>query len=416
MPQMPIERTPDSTVALRRNPYGFIAARCREHGSDLFEARILLQKTVCMTGAEAARLFADHDRFERGGASPELLRKTLFGVGGVQGLDGAAHRLRKQAFMGLMGHEQIAALRGLVEDAWRRSARAWALHDEIVFYDEMLEVLTRAACAWAGVPLFEDEVAQRTRELADMFEGAGAVGLRHWRTRIERDQAERWIQDLVEGVGRGLVQPPRHSALSVFAGCRDSDGKLIDARVAAVEVLNILRPTVAVAVYIAFVAHALHEYPECGERIRAGEEGYTAMFVQEVRRFYPFFPAIVARVRRDFEWRGYHFPRGRRVILDLYGTNHDPRTWVEPDEFRPDRFRSWDRSPFNFVPQGIGDHSANHRCPGEWITIELMKLAAEILAGRMHYELPAQDLTIDCQRLPALPRSRVRMRSVQFEA
>jgi fatty-acid peroxygenase len=42
--------------------------------------------------------------------------------------------------------------------------------------------------------------------------------------------------------------------------------------------------------------------------------------------FAPFFPAVAARVRRDFDWKGYRLPRGRRVLLDLYGTDYDPRT------------------------------------------------------------------------------------------
>jgi fatty-acid peroxygenase len=182
--------------------------------------------------------------------------------------------------------------------------------------------------------------------------------------------------------------------------------------VAAVELLNVLRPTVAVAVYLTFVAHALHQYPWCRAKLLEGDEHYEEWFVQEVRRFYPFFPSVMARTRREFEWQGYQFPRGRRVVLDLYGTDHDPRTWDAPEEFRPDRFRDWDRNPFTFIPQGGGDHQQHHRCPGEWITIELMKLGARILSQELTYEVPGQDLTIDQARLPALPRSHFIIRQV----
>ena len=118
-------------------------------------------------------------------------------------------------------------------------------------------------------------------------------------------------------------------------------------------------------------------------------------------------------MRHDFEWKGYHFPPGRRVILDLYGTNHDARTWDAPGEFRPERFRRWDGSPFNFIPQGGGVHSINHRCPGEWIAIELMKVASDVLAKRITYDVPEQDLRIDRSRLPALPRSRFMISNVR---
>lgn len=172
------------------------------------------------------------------------------------------------------------------------------------------------------------------------------------------------------------------------------------------EVINLLRPTVAISVFITLAAHALHRHPECRRRLQAGEAGYADLFVQEVRRFYPFFPAVMARTRRAFEWEGYRVPEGVRVMLDLYGTDHDPRSWDAPDEFRPERFRTWDGSPFTFVPQGGGDHHQGHRCPGEWIAIELMKVAVDFLARDLAYDVPEQDLRIELSRLPALPRSR----------
>src|SRR3546814_9974873 len=66
---------------------------------------------------------------------------------------------------------------------------------------------------------------------------------------------------------------------------------MLSPRVAAVELLNILRPTVAVSVFITFTAHALHQLPACRQNLQA-DDGYLECFVQEVRRFYPFFPAV----------------------------------------------------------------------------------------------------------------------------
>src|SRR3546814_1441299 len=89
------------------------------------------------------------------------------------------------------------------------------------------------------------------------------------------------------------------------------------------ELINVLRPTVAVAWYVTFAALALHQYPECRQRIAAAQEGYLECFVQEVRRFYPFFPVVAARTRHEFEWKGYRLPGRTRVFLDFYGTDHD---------------------------------------------------------------------------------------------
>jgi fatty-acid peroxygenase len=173
-----------------------------------------------------------------------------------------------------------------------------------------------------------------------------------------------------------------------------------------VELLNILRPTVAISVYIVFLAHALHEHPQYRDALRRGDSYLTEAFVQEVRRFYPFFPATTARVRHEFDWNGLHFPAHIRVLLDLHGINHDDRVWDAPQEFRPERFIKWDGDAFTFVPQGGGDHQTNHRCPGEWATIEIMKTALEFFVNGIRYEVPQQDLRVNETRLPALPKSK----------
>ena len=95
-----------------------------------------------------------------------------------------------------------------------------------------------------------------------------------------------------------------------------------------------------------------------------------------------------------FEWRGHAFVEGTWVMLDIYGTNHDPRIWEDPGAFRPERFASWDNNPYTFTPQGGGAHSVNHRCAGEAFTVELIKCAVRLLTRTVEYDVPAQDLTI----------------------
>ena len=85
MARIPREKSFDATVALLRDPYEFVSKRCRRYGSDLFQTRLMLRKTICMTGPESAELFYDQSRFMRQGATPGRIQKTLFGRGGVQG-------------------------------------------------------------------------------------------------------------------------------------------------------------------------------------------------------------------------------------------------------------------------------------------------------------------------------------------
>ena len=50
-------------------------------------------------------------------------------------------------------------------------------------------------------------------------------------------------------------------ALEVVAWHRELDSKFLDEQTAAVELLNIVRPAVAVAWFVSFAALALHQHP-----------------------------------------------------------------------------------------------------------------------------------------------------------
>ena len=395
----------DATLALKRDPYRYISRRARELGTDCFETRVLLRPTLCLTGRDAAQLFYDPQRFQRGGAAPSALQKTLFGVGGVQGLDGEAHAQRKQLFLSLTTDTQIADLAEISAEGWRRAAARWRLADRVVLYAEARELLTRAVCSWAGVPLPEAEVTGRTRDLTLLYDAAGRVG-QQLAVRHARARCERWAAEVIERIRAGELPQADGCPAQAVALWREADGRLLlPLPIAAVELLNLLRPTVAVSVWFAFLAHALHAHAEQREKLRAASAHERECFAQEVRRFYPFFPAVPARVREDFEWRGCTLRAGTRALLDLFGIDHDGRIWGDPEAFRPERFRDWDGDAFAFVPQGGGDVETGHRCPGEGVALALMQRALGFLVDEIDYAVPSQDLSIDFARLPALPRS-----------
>lgn len=395
----------DSTLALLRDPYRFIGRLCTRCGSDVVQARLLLQPTILMRGRDAAELFYDAERFTRIRAAPEPLKKTLFGVGGIQGTEGAEHQNRKDMFLALATGQRAFELNQCFADWWSVYARRWQSRPKVRLYEQLQELLCRTVCYWAGVPLPEGDVSRRTRQLAVLFDQSSLLSLKHLRSRWARKQANQWARRLIREFRAGGINVPETSPAYIIANHCGADGQLLSEHAAAVELINLLRPTVAVSVYIVFAALALHDYPQCRHQVISGNRDMLDAFVQEVRRFYPFFPAVAARVRRDFEWHGFHFPRGRRAMLDLYGTNHDERVWDAPKDFLPERFLNRTPDLFAFVPQGGGDRRTTHRCPGEDIVTLLMMTSVRMLTQRMDYRVPDQDLQIDFQRLPALPQS-----------
>jgi fatty-acid peroxygenase len=409
MASIPRTRAPDSSVALLREGYLFIGRRCQRFESDVFSTRLMFKPTLCMMGKEAAEVFYDERRFMRQNAAPARLLDTLLGRGGVQGLDGEEHRHRKRMFMDLMGKAQLEELAGRTRHEWDRAAGEWARRKEPVeLFEEGNRVLCRAVCGWAGVPLAEAEVEPITRDLVSLIEGGGGIGTRYVRGRLARRRADLWADEIICQQRKGQLKAPPDRALAIIAAHRDLQGELLPPHVAAVELLNVLRPTVALSRYVVFAAMAIHQHDSAREFLRKLPQYHWA-FVQEVRRFYPFFPFAAGRVRQTFDWRGYTFPEGTRTLLDLYGTNHDARHWGDPEVFRPERFLGRPDNPFDFIPQGGGDPFRHHRCAGEGPTLALMEVATDFLLNRVRYEVPPQDLTLDLARMPAIPPSGFRL-------
>ncbi|PLS17993.1 cytochrome P450 [Bacillus sp. M6-12] len=405
--EIPREKGLDNSLSLLKEGYLFIQNRCRQFQTDIFQTRLMGEKVICMSGEEAARVFYDNERFQRKGAAPKRVQKTLFGENAIQAMDGEAHKHRKLLFMSLMTPDSIKKLGELTGKHWQARVNNWEQMERVVLFDEAQEILCRVACEWAGVPLKEGEVKQRARDFGAMVDAFGAVGPRHWAGRRARKRAEMWIEEIIEQIRDGKLDASEGTAAYAMARHRGLDGNPLDSRMAAVELINVLRPIVAIATYITFGALALHDQPQYRKMMTDANEHDIAAMVQEIRRFYPFGPFLGARVRNEFTWRENQFRKGELVLLDIYGTNHDPMLWENPDEFRPDRFSDWKGGLFDLIPQGGGDYYKTHRCPGEWVTIEAMKQSMSFLTSEIEYDVPEseQDLSYSLVRMPALPKS-----------
>ena len=391
----------EDSIALATQGYGWLPNRRRRRG-DTFRTRLGGLPVVALCGPDAGPFFYDERTVRRHGAIPEPLRSTLFGHGAVHTLDGTAHRVRKAMFLSVLRPDAVDALVDRVTDAWDAAAARWPRQRTVVLFDEAARVITRGVGGWAGVPV-TDGLAS---DLVLLVDGFATAAPRHWRARLARRRLEARLSDLVEAVRAGTATAPDGSALHAVSHHRDADGSALPARVAAVELLNVIRPTVAVAWFVSFTAHALHRWPEHRTRLASGDPAFVTAFVHEVRRFYPFAPFIGGKAVRDTSFDGVPVRAGDTVLLDLNGHDHDPRVFPDPYAFRPERFTGRLPRPFELIAQGAGDPAAGHRCPGEGVTVALLRVLATRLA-RLSYRVPRQDLAIPLGRIPTLPRSRM---------
>ncbi|MEW9550225.1 cytochrome P450 [Nonomuraea sp. NPDC050783] len=408
---MPLDNTP----LMLLEGYGWLPARRREAPDGVARTRVLGRRATGLCGPEAARFFYDEDHVRRHGALPEPVRGTLTGHGAVHTLDGADHRVRKAMFLSLMTPDGVADLTRRTTAAWDEAVAEWAGQDRVVLFDAAARVLGRAVTGWVGVPMTSAEADDLAADCVAMVDGFATPGPRHWRARRARARQEARFARLLEDVRRGAVHVPADSAAAAAARHADAHGERLDPRVAAVELLNVIRPTVAVTWFVAYAAHALHRWPEHRARLRAGDRAFAEAFSQEVRRFYPLAPFVGGLAARDLTWRGHDIPEGSLVLLDLYGQNHDPGLWPEPYTFDPERFLDRPIDPYELVPQGGGDPRTSHRCPGDDITVTLLRELVIRLA-RLEYDVPPQDLGISLRRIPARPADGMVLAGVRAHA
>ncbi len=413
MQEIPRDGSFDSTFSLLREGYGFIGRRCQRLQSDVFRSRLMLRDVVCMRGPHAAMLFYGDTRLTRVGGMPTTVLRLLQDKGSVQQLDGHAHRHRKALFARLLmeDEESLARLVDIFRERSLRRLAEWQQREQIEAAPEIGQLLAETAFQWTSTPMAV--LDKDPTVLSDMVQNAGHFGPRTWWTLRRRTRLEAELEKTFDGIRNGSVQVAEGSPIAAIAWYRDEDGALLPASVAAVELLNILRPIVAIARYIVFAALALHNNPAWCDLFETGNDEFLDDFAEEVRRCFPFFPFVGAVAKQELDWQGYGIQAGQWLLCDLYGTMHDPRFFPEPDQLKPQRQLSWKDQNYSFIPQGAGKTAATHRCPGERITIDIMKESVKLFCRHMTYEIAPQDLSIPLDEIPTGPRSGLIMTNIR---
>lgn len=405
-----LQRLPgDHSLAFLADGYTFGTNRFERLGDDAFATRLLGRRVVVARGIDAVRFFYEGGRFTREGSMPRSVLHSLQDEGSVQTLTGDSHEKRKEVFVSALGDESRRRLVEALATRWAASIAEWRRSGETLdLHDASSRLLTAAALEWIGVRLGPVDTEARADEFIAMIDGAGSFGQRNWRGRTLRHRTERWARELVRRTRDAYPGADDGSPLARIVFHRDEAGLMLDEDVAAVEILNLLRPTVAAARFIVFGALAIHHHPVWRERLRGDDAIEARAFAEEVRRTTPFFPVVVGTAARPLEWRGHLFAPGDWMMVDLFGTNRHPELWGDPLVFRPERFLEAPERSRWVVAQGTGEMVTSHHCPGEAATVDLVAASARALAST--------DFTVDgparvsLRRFPALPTGGLRVR------
>ena len=382
---------PDHGLMLARHGYLFSAQleegeRRALYQTNALNIRLLGRPALFVTGAAGVDLFYDESKLQRHKAVPAPIALSLFGPGAVHALDDEAHRHRKRLFRHALSERELDRLLLIGERRWRDELDGWAAAGGGEMYSSAIDVFGTSIIEWAGIDEPEDSKRQHARWLAQIVDGFGVPGPAYLRAAVARRRCDQWAAGLIRNERRNRLADPS-SWLAQAASFLDYNGRPLPERTAAVEFLNVLRPTVAVSWLASFAAIALAEHPDWRVRIRdedaAPGHGETAQaFAHEVRRYYPFVPVLAARARHEFHFAGHTVAKNQRVLLDVYGTNHGP-SWDNPWAFDPGRFVKTDPCTIpEFVPQGGGSADTGHRCPGEGVSNRLLALTIQLFAAQ----------------------------------
>ena len=395
----------DLALRLWRQGYDAIpAARGWAPGRDAFVTRMLGRRALVVRGEEGARLLYDTGLVGRRKAVPAALADLLFGRGAVHGLDGREHAERKALLMRVLDPDRVDRLVSEAAVVLDRAVEEWRQRGEVVMFDELVRAYGAAVLTWAGTGLSGPEADRTSHELACIVDGFGGAGRAYPRAWLARRRTDMLLRSVIDDARTGRTAPPERSPVRLLAESS------LPLELAAIELGNVLRPTVVVAWLGTFAALALSENPSWAPRLASDGLAREA-FAHEVRRFFPFVPALAARLTGDYVGPGARLRRGDRVVLDVPGTNYDPRTFDRPELFAPERFLGQMPGPFAFVPQGGGHPETGHRCPGERATIGLLTETLRVLSG---LELTTRsDVRVDARRIPTRPTDGLVVRVVR---
>ncbi|KAK1412666.1 hypothetical protein QVD17_34099 [Tagetes erecta] len=112
---------------------------------------------------------------------------------------------------------------------------------------------------------------------------------------------------------------------------------------------------------------------------------YLQAIVKETLRMYPPGPLGAPREAiEDCNIDGYHISKGTRLIVNIWKLHRDPHVWLDPHEFRPERFLeehsniNYKGQNFEYIPFSCG----RRMCPASSFALQVVHLTlARLLQG-----------------------------------
>lgn len=127
---------------------------------------------------------------------------------------------------------------------------------------------------------------------------------------------------------------------------------------------------------------------------------YLRCIINETLRMYPAVPLLVPHESSEAcTVGGYRIPGRTMLMVNQWAIQRDPKLWVEPEKFKPERFEGLEgsRDGFKLMPFGSGRRG----CPGEGLALRVVGLALGSLIQCFDWERISEEM-IDMTEGPGL--------------
>jgi cytochrome P450 len=179
----------------------------------------------------------------------------------------------------------------------------------------------------------------------------------------QRARANREIDDVVMPlIARRRNDPELSQQLDILAllmcARGDDSEELSDSEIRDDLITLILAGHETTATTLAWVFDLLLHHPDALRRVQAealsGEEAFTTAVIHETLRIRPPAPFTARVAAQPFPIGGYRVESGTRIVVHIIAINRNPRTYEDPNEFRPERFLGARPETYAWVPFGGG--------------------------------------------------------------
>ncbi|MBJ7348592.1 MAG: cytochrome P450 [Thermoleophilaceae bacterium] len=395
--------TPIQTVWWVLRPISFLRYM-RSRFGDAFAVRFYGIGTVTMFSApdDVRTIFTGDPNVLQAGKANFVLA-PLVGEQSILLLDGERHlRQRKLLLPPFHGErmrayvDEIAEVADAAIDQWREGEEVITRDvTQSVTLDIILRIVfgirdeARAARFRERMVVIEPNTIYRVIAMAPLARILGRTVSR--RVEAFKKSLDHFDEMIYDEIALRRADPDSagyDDILSLLLEARDEDGEgLSDLELRDELVTLVVAGHETTATSLAWTIELLLRNPLVMERARAeanlGEPSeYIDAVIKESLRLRPIIPMVVRVLAEPFTVGGYELPEGTVASPNIYLAHHNPDTYPDPYEFRPERFIGVQPESSSWLPFGGGIR----RCIGASFAQIEMRVILQTLLRRVELE------------------------------